>query len=133
MRKRRSVALLIETSNAYARGLLSGIMSYVRQHKPWSIHLPELGRGDTPPQWLSRWKGDGIVARIETAEIAKAAARTRLPVVDVSAARHIKTIPWVETDDEAIARVAVDHLVGRGFRTLAFCGEPRFNWSRGRC
>jgi LacI family transcriptional regulator len=133
MRKRRAVALIIETSNAYARGLLSGIMAYVRQHQPWSIHLPELGRGDTPPRWLSKWRGDGIVARIETAEIAKAVARTRLPVVDVSAARHIKTIPWVETDDEAIARIACDHLLGRGFRTLAFCGEPRFNWSRGRC
>jgi len=48
MRKRRSVALLIETSNAYARGLLSGIMDYVRQHEPWSIYLPELARGDVP-------------------------------------------------------------------------------------
>jgi LacI family transcriptional regulator len=50
----------------------------------------------------------------------------------VSAARHIKTIPWVETDDEAIARMACDHLLERGFRMLAFCGEPRFQWSRGR-
>ena len=31
MRTRRSVALLIETSNAYARGLLAGITDYVRQ------------------------------------------------------------------------------------------------------
>src|SRR5438552_8431763 len=129
MKRRKAVALIIETSNAYARGLLAGIMAFVRQHKPWSIYLPELGRGDTPPQWLSKWKGDGIIARIETPEIAKAVARTRLPVVDVSAARHIRTIPWVETDDRAIARVAVDHLLERGFRALAFCGEPRFKWS----
>ncbi len=132
MRRRKAVALLIETSNAYARGILSGIMAYVRQHKPWSIYLPELGRGDIPPQWLSRWNGDGIIARIETREIARAVARTRLPVVDVSAGRYIKTLPWVETDDEAIARAAVDHLLERGFRRLAYCGEPRFNWSRGR-
>jgi LacI family transcriptional regulator len=132
MRKRRAVALLIETSNAYARGLLGGIMAYVRQHQPWSIYLPELGRGDTPPRWLSRWKGEGLIARIETREIARAVARTRLPVVDVSAARHIKSVPWVETDDAAIARAAADHLLERGFRDLAFCGDPRFNWSRGR-
>jgi LacI family transcriptional regulator len=132
MRKRRSVALLVETSNAYARGLLSGIMAYVRQHQPWSIYLPELGRGDTPPQWLAKWRGDGLIARIETPEIARAVARKRLPVVDVSAARHIKSIPWVETDDLAIARVACDHLLERGFRTLAYCGEPRFQWSQGR-
>lgn len=128
MRQRPSVALLIETSNAYARGLLAGIMAYVRQHQPWSIYLPELGRGDVPP----RWRGDGIIARIETKAIARTVARTGLPVVDVSAGRHIRSIPWVETDDLQIARLAVDHLLERGFRHLAFCGESRFNWSRGR-
>jgi LacI family transcriptional regulator len=128
MRKRRSVALLIETSNAYARGLLSGIMDYVRQHEPWSIYLPELARGDVPP----RWRGDGIIARIETKAIARIVSRAGLPVIDVSAGRHVPSIPWIETDDLAIARLAVDHLLSRGFRHLAFCGEARFNWARGR-
>jgi LacI family transcriptional regulator len=128
VRKRRSVALLVETSNAYARGLLAGIMAYVRQHQPWSIYLPELGRGDVPPSW----RGDGIIARIETKAIARAVAKTRLPVVDVSAGRHRKDLPWVETDDGAISKLAVEHLLERGFRHLAFCGERRFNWSRWR-
>jgi LacI family transcriptional regulator len=126
VRKRRSVALLIETSNAYARGLLGGIMEYVRQHQPWSIYLPELGRGDVPP----RWRGDGIIARIETKAIARMVDRAGLPVVDVSAGRHLPSIPWLETDDGAITRLAVDHLLSRGFRHLAFCGESRFAWSR---
>jgi LacI family transcriptional regulator len=128
MRNRRSVALLIETSNAYARGLLAGIIAYVRQHTPWSIYLPELGRGDVPPTW----RGDGIIARIETRAIARRLARTELPVVDVSAGRHIRSIPWVETDDAAIAKHAADHLLERGIRNLAYCGESRFNWSRWR-
>jgi LacI family transcriptional regulator len=128
MRKRRSVALLIETSNAYARGLLEGVMSYVRRHEPWSIYLPELGRGDMPP----RWRGDGIIARVETKAIARAVARTGLPVVDVSAGRFLKSAPWVETDDTEIARLGAEHLLERGFRQLAYCGESRFNWSRWR-
>ncbi|MGC4004959.1 MAG: XylR family transcriptional regulator [Pirellulales bacterium] len=53
-----------------------------------------------------------------------------LPTVDLSAARLLPALPWVETDDAAIARTAVQHLRERGFRRLAFCGEPRFNWSR---
>lgn len=129
MADRRSVALLVETSNSYARGVLEGVVDYVRQHDGWSIFLPEQERGGSPPAWLSRWKGDGIIARIETEEIARTMRRTGLPVVDVSAARHLPDIPWVETDDEAIARIAVDHLVERGFRHLAFCGDPGFNWS----
>lgn len=133
MNRRPSVALLIETSNAYARGLLEGIVAYAREHDAWSIYLPEQRRGDAPPSWLSRWKGDGIIARIENEAIAKAVTKTRLPVIDVSAARLVPAIPWVETDDAAIARLAAEHLLERGFRNLAFCGEPRFNWSEWRC
>jgi LacI family transcriptional regulator len=132
MSRRKVVGLLIETSNAYARGLLEGIISYTREHETWSIWLPEHGRGDAPPAWLAHWGGDGLIARIENAAIGRAVAATGLPVVDVSAARVIAGIPWVETDDAAIARLALDHLRERGFRHLAFCGEPRFNWSAWR-
>lgn len=132
MRQRRSVALLIETSNAYARGVLDGVIDYVRQHEAWSIYLPEQERAASPPSWLAHWKGDGIIARIETDEIARSVKRTKLPVVDVSAARHVPNLPWVETDDEAIARFGVEHLLERGFRHLAFCGDGRFNWSKWR-
>jgi LacI family transcriptional regulator len=130
--ERPDVVLLIETSNEYSRGLLRGIMAYVREHGPWSIYLPEQGRGEAPPGWLKRWHGDGIIARIETPQIARAVARARLPAVDVSAARLLPVIPWVETDDEAFTRAAVDHLLQRGFRQFGFCGEPRFNWSKWR-
>jgi LacI family transcriptional regulator len=130
--RRPAVALLIETSNSYARGLLEGIIAFVRAHDPWSIWLPEQRRGESPPAWLGRWDGDGIIARIETEAIGRTLQRARLPVVDVSAARPLATVPWVETDDVAIARLAVEHLQERGFRRLAFVGEPPFNWSRWR-
>jgi LacI family transcriptional regulator len=131
-KKRPSVALLIETSNSYGRGLLQGVVAYLHEHRPWSIHLPEQGRGEAPPSWLQQWRGDGVIARVENAGIARAVRRTGLPVVDVSAARLIEGIPWVETDDRAIAAAAFAHLFERGFRNLAFCGEPAFNWSKWR-
>lgn len=133
MPSRRRVALLVETSNAYARGLLEGIAAYVRQHQSWSIFLPEQRRGDAPPEALARWRGDGVIARIETAAVADAVRRLGLPAVDVSAARELPDLPWVETDDDAIARLAAAHFRERGFRHAGFCGDPRFNWSRWRC
>lgn len=129
---KRSVALLIESSNEYARGLLRGILRYQQEHERWSIDLPEQHRGADPPSWLRRYRGDGIIARIETDAIARAVRAARVPVIDVSAARKLPDIPWVETDDERIAETAVEHFVSRGLTDVAFCGELDFNWSRWR-
>jgi LacI family transcriptional regulator len=126
---RRRVALLIETSNAYARGLLEGVIDYNHHHERWSLVLPEQERGGSPPPWFRHWNGDGIIARIETPEIARAIRRAKCPVVDVSAARHLPGIPWVEADDDAIVQEAIAHLRDRGFRNVAYCGDPRFRWS----
>lgn len=129
----RRVALLIETSNAYARGLLEGVTAYLREHRPWSIYLSEHGRGDSVPHWLQGWQGDGILARIENRRIAQAVAERKLPTVDLSAARLLGDVPWVETDDAAIARLAFEHLFDRGFRHLGFCGLSDYKWSTWRC
>ncbi|MBM3964890.1 MAG: DNA-binding transcriptional regulator [Planctomycetes bacterium] len=126
------MALLIETSNAYARGLLEGIVEYQREHDRWSVFLPEQERGASPPAWLAKTPLDGVIARIETAAIARAVSRLKVPVVDVSSARRVSHIPWIETDDSAIARLAFDHLVERGFRSFAFCGPKGLNWSQWR-
>lgn len=126
------MALLIETSNAYARGLMYGIVAYMREHRPWSVYLWEHSRGEQPPTWIRKWDGHGMIARIENADIARAVRRLRIPVVDVSAARLIPSLPWVETDDLAIARLAAEHLLERGFKQFGFCGDDRFNWSNGR-
>src|SRR5688500_15771548 len=128
----RSVALLIETSNAYARGLLRGVRNYVLEHGPWSIYLGELRRGEAVPRWLKAWRGEGVIARIETSTIAGAVAGLKAPSVDGSAARHLVRVPFVETDDDAIAQAAMEHLRERGFRTVGFCGEARFRWSNNR-
>lgn len=126
------VALLVETSNTYARGLLQGIISYIHEHRPWSIYLAEQSRGQPLPVWLGRWNGDGVIARIENSAIAATVRKLRTPAVDLSAARLIPALPWVETDDVAIARMAAQHLLERGFRHFAFAGDNSFAWSRGR-
>ncbi|MEM9645777.1 MAG: xylose operon transcription regulator XylR, partial [Planctomycetota bacterium] len=87
---RKSVALLIETSNGSARGLLEGVISYTKERGNWSVHLTEQERGAAPPTWLKSWGGDGIIARIETDGIGRQLRSFGVPVVDLSAARHIK-------------------------------------------
>ena len=130
------VAILVEASNAYGRGLLAGIHRHLREHGPWTVLLPEHGRGTPPLEMLARWQGDGVIARIETEAIAAALDRLRrrrpLAIVDVSAARLLDGVPYVETDDRAIARRAAEHFIERDFRHLAYLGDERFRWSDNR-
>ncbi|MDM4762033.1 DNA-binding transcriptional regulator [Galbitalea sp. SE-J8] len=128
----RHVALVIETSNAYARGLLGGVRQYLATRPRWSIYIGEHSRQDTDLSWLEGWHGDGVIARIENQLTARQVRRLGLPVVDVSAAGLAPEFPIVETDDDAMARLAVQHFAERGIRTFAFVGESRFAWSTKR-
>jgi len=132
--QRRKVALLIETSNSYGRELLQGVRDWGREQHAWSMRLSEHGRGAGLPPWLREWRGDGIIARVDTVAIAAALRRSSVPVVDVSAALATPVFPRVVTDSAAATGLAAEHLGERGFRNFAYCGDARFRWSvqRGR-
>ena len=117
--------------NTHAESL-RGILRYQQEHEKWTIDLPKQHRRADPPRWLRTYSGPGLIARIETKSSARAVQATRLPAIDVSSARELSTVPWVETDDRKISQLAVQHFLERGFRHLAFCGDGSFNWSRWR-
>lgn len=127
------VALLFETPNAYARGILVGIGEYILSHGPWRVHLALFGINDSPPAWLASWDGQGIIVRGENQLMAKAVAKLSIPVVDMTPSRLLPNVSWVKSDDAAIARLAAQHFFERGFRHFAFCGDPRLNVSNRRC
>ncbi|UED87600.1 XylR family transcriptional regulator [Streptomyces profundus] len=125
----RHVALLVETSNTYARGLLVGVKKYVEAHPGWSMYLAEHSRHETDFSWLEGWQGHGLLARIESVETARFIRRLALPTVDLSAGQLVPELPGVETDDDTIAEWAVQHFEERGLRHFAYCGDERFGWS----
>ncbi len=127
--ERRSVALLIETSNHYSRELLQGIREYLRRRGDWALHLTEQGRGGAAPTWLARWRGEGIIARIENQQIERAVASVGVPVVNLSASGFGLSYPSVITSSEELAAMAGEHLIERGLEHFAFCGDGRFRWS----
>jgi LacI family transcriptional regulator len=129
---RPRVALLVESSRAYGRGLLHGIAEYIRLHGPWSIYLAERGLGDAPPPWLQGWEGDGIIARIENRKIAHAIGELGLPTVDLRGLLSDLQVPLFTTDDVAISQLAVEHFLERGFRNFAFCGFASADYSDNR-
>jgi LacI family transcriptional regulator len=127
------VALLIETSNRYGRDLLYGVRDWVQKSgEKWSIRFTEQARRAPLPGWLADWKGNGIIARVDSAQAATTLRRAKIPVIDVSADRPSSEFLRVSIDNTAVAQLAVTHLKGRGLRHFAFIGDKRFIWSRQR-
>lgn len=130
--RRRRVALIIESSNEYARKIIHGVHNFTRENRQWSISYREHQRGNPDLTWLDNWDGDGILARIENERIAEIVRNHRLPTVDLSSFRLLRDIPYVETDDREFAYLAAKHLLSKNFRFFAFCGDSRYNWSKQR-
>jgi LacI family transcriptional regulator len=116
------VALLIESSRNYGRGILRGIAQYAHVRGPWSFFTQERELHSGIPAWLQTWKGHGIIARIEDRRTARALLKLGLPVVDVLGNARFEGIPGFDTDADAVARVVVDFVLRAGFRHFAFCG-----------
>ncbi|MBI1372453.1 MAG: helix-turn-helix domain-containing protein [Phycisphaera sp.] len=118
-RKTPHVALLIETSRSYGRGLLRGVKRYVDEHGPWSLYV-ELRHLDTnAPPWLSRWRGDGILTRTEVQATANVIRRLGLPAVELRATHLRHDLPFVGVDNAALGRMVAEHLIDRGFTRFA--------------
>ena len=119
---RPRVALLVESSRAYGRGILSGVAKFVREHDPWSIFFQDLNLCDDTPEWLKNWQGEGIISRLENRDVVDVIQRLKVPAVYL---RHVSPhtkMPRILTDNTAISRFGFEHLRERGFRHFAFCG-----------
>jgi LacI family transcriptional regulator len=113
------VLLFVETSAGYGRKILEGIGRYVREHGPWSVFFEERGLEESPPDWLGRWRGDGIISRTATPAMAAALKAKRLPVVELLGDRPDQPSK-VHGDNVAGGRMAAEHLLACGLRHFAF-------------
>lgn len=120
----KRVALLIETSREYGRGLLRGINRYQSQCGPWSLYLQPRGLDSPPPSWLRKWSGDGILARIDSREMADAVLASGLPTIDLRNSIADTGLPIAGTDQAAVAELVAKHFLDRGLTEFAYCGKP---------
>jgi LacI family transcriptional regulator len=134
MTKRPHVALIVETSLHYGRQILSGITRYLRSHQTWHVFLEQRELWTAPPTWLRQWRGDGVICRKTTPELARVLAKAGIPLVDLTdgVPPMGAGAPRIEADHVAVARLAADHLMDRGFRNFAFCGFEEQAWARQR-
>ena len=129
---RLRIALLIESSRASGRALLRGIASYSHAHGHWALYHQERALADAAPSWMKRWQGDGILARIESPKLARQIAQMGLPTVDLRGRFELPGVPRIANDQDAIARLAADHLLERHFQHFGYCGLAGVNYSEHR-
>lgn len=123
--KEKKVALLIETSWAYGRGLLEGIARYHQESgSNWSIYVEPSGLADRPPSWFTQWNGDGILARIGDKRTADMLIDLDIPMIDLRGILPDLDVPFVGVDNESVAELAFEHFQTRGFRSFGMVGAP---------
>jgi LacI family transcriptional regulator len=130
--RRAHIALLVETSLASGRDILTGISRYVRENATWSLYHEAHGLTDALPSWLKAWRGDGIIARVQNPEMAEVIRSTGAPVVDVLGVASGTAFPLVHVNNRAIGQLAAQHLRDRGLRRFGYFGLRNENWSQER-
>ncbi|AGA27505.1 XylR family transcriptional regulator [Singulisphaera acidiphila] len=123
------VAFIIETSMAYGREILHGMVGYVRENGPWTVFFEPRSLQDPVPPWLGEWNGDGIITTLFP-QFSDLILKTGIPTIDLDDQQPRSGLPTVQSDQAAIGVMGAEHLLGRGFTRFAFFGYPQFEWSR---
>ena len=82
-------------------------------------------------QTLVGWSGDGVLASLRTEAQVRAAQTLGVPVVNLRPLAP-GDVPRVMVDQEAIGRLAAEHLLERGFRRTAYFGQQGMWYSQQR-
>jgi LacI family transcriptional regulator, galactose operon repressor len=130
------VALIIENSREYGRGLLRGIADYAAKHGPWSFYRDEelyYRKSDKTDlaAALKKLKIDGVIMR-ECSQSEKIIKMGIAAVVAPYTRKKYPRTPKIMVDCIGVGQMGAEHLINRGFKNLAFCGFNDMQWSQQR-
>lgn len=121
MKPAKEIALAFPRG-AHQEELINGVLRYASEHgcnwtyitAPESLALSVLD--------LKGWRGDGIIAALNTPAEANCAKGLQLPIVNISATLPKTPVPRVSVDSRVVGELAADHLIERGFQQFAYYG-----------
>ena len=119
----KKVAVLVESSTAYGRGILLGLTRYQREHRAWSISYQTPDKQQDLKAWISQWRGDGILARVPNESIAEELLALRCPLIDLAGGTQSLGFPEFGVDNREVAQTAYHYLSECGLDTFAFVGQ----------
>jgi len=113
--KHRKPTILLALTSTH-HGFYHGAARYAAEHD-WHVVADMIYDATIPVGW----KGDGILSFVgHWEELAKFVVSANLPVVEISSVRKDLGIPCVIEDNEAIGRLAAEHLLERNLKTFVW-------------
>jgi len=126
-KKQKQILMLIETSHHFGRSIISGIDHFASQNN-WKLTYEPRGQSEPLPDWFDSWDGDGVIIRSADISMAEQVQRAGLPVIEL-AGNQTNCKPDILIDDQLVAKMAADHLLGCGFQNFAFYSYGISWWS----
>lgn len=114
----------------FHRQVLLGIRAYAGHAKRWLFH-------NAPPTFatirpLAEWNPHGIIAHLDDLKVARAILKLGRPVVDTACVLEGLGIPTVDVDHAAVATLAAEHFLARGYRNFGYFGSRKAHYSQVR-
>jgi LacI family transcriptional regulator len=122
------VMILLESSQEITRGIIRGIIRYIKIFGPWAVFSDqslylEPGRKKSIFHHVKRWNPNGIIAGIPRQVIGDEFLAAGIPTVAFLEGSDIENFPAVITYDyEELGAMAADYLIKQGFKHFAYCG-----------
>ncbi len=105
----------------FHRQVLLGIRTYAGHARRWLFHNAPPTRAVLRP--LIEWNPHGIIAHLDDEEVARKLVKLGKPIVDTGCVVKGLDIPVVDVDHAAVARLAADYLLSRGYRHFGYFGS----------
>ena len=124
------IALIMPLADIHARRLIRGIGRFARPFKAWDFQLES--PDGSALQSLRRNKPAGVIAMLTDPKLERRIAGLGVPLVNCSSELDDPSCARVVLDNPAIGKYAAKYFLDRGFRSLAYCGDPTSRVSRDR-
>jgi LacI family transcriptional regulator len=131
MKQAKEIALAFPRG-AHQEELINGVLRYASENgcnwtyitAPESLALSVLD--------LRGWRGDGIIAALNTPAEVNCAKTIGMPIVNISSTLPKSPVPRVMVDNRVVGELAAEHLIERGFQQFAFYGLRSVAYSTAR-
>lgn len=127
------IVLLIETSRAYGRGLIRGIVKYAHIHGPWIFYNEPGGEEGSILPKLNPRDVDGIIARVSKKTAIKHFVDAGVPLISIGLKEKTPGLTNICPNNEVIGKMAANYFLDHGFSNFAYCGFIDMYGSRDRC